>query len=214
MQRLQDSFIRGPAAGTVLFAAILFTSATFVAAQETNASNAITIPVKLSQRLASDNIKAGDRFAFVTTQAVTVGDVTIPSGTPGHGTVTVARKASWDRGGEIQLQVQSVDLPDGRTIPVTAAHGPRAEGHSVVSDAVKTAENAKPDAAIPAALVPLELPVRGIIMLGSALHVLKGHNVVFDSGTPFSVVATAGPGAPPSQPPMQATPQPSASEAP
>jgi hypothetical protein len=150
------------------------------------------VPVKLDQQLSSSSVKDGDRFTFTTTKTVRIGEIDVPSGTEGHGVVAKSRAAKWDKGGDLELEVVSLDLADGRTIPVSAARGPRAESHSMIADAVKTAESdLKPNESVPAMLVPLDLPVKGIVLLGSALHILKGHNVTFPAGATFAVTPTA-----------------------
>ena len=182
---------RHAASAAAVAAVLLTTYLPYASAQDASGATGVTIPVKLTQRLSSDSVKEGDRFTFVTTQAARVGDVSVPAGTTGHGVVSQARKATLDRGGELSLQLQSIDLPGGTSIPVTAPRGPQAEKRNVVAEAAKAATSvATPSSALTTALVPLSVPVRGIIMLGSALHMLKGHNVIFDAGTTFSVVAT------------------------
>jgi hypothetical protein len=188
---IQRRRVRAALAAATLFVAWFAIPAS---AQEPAQTSAVSIPVKLVQRLSSHDAKAGDQFTFATTQSVRVGDVSIPPGTNGHGVVASARAARGDRGGDLALQVQSLDLPGGGTLPVTAAPkgGPKSEKQSTVKEAAQAAASeAKSTATVPPVLVPLEAPIHGIVLLGSALHMLKGHDVVFDAGTPFTVVATA-----------------------
>ena len=177
------------------------------AAAEESASQAVSIPVKLTEGLSSDHAKEGQRFEFVTTRDATVGSVTVPAGTPGHGKVASASPAHLNHAGNLTLEVQSLDLPSGQTIAVTApphSASPPSKGQEIATAAAHDAGKLASTALSTTVLAPLAVPVQGIVLLGSALHILKGKNVSFPSGTTFSVTARASepsPAPPEGQPP-------------
>jgi hypothetical protein len=170
---------------TVALALALVFGAGGAALGQTTGPDAVTIPVKLTERVSSANAKAGQRFAFATTREVTIGDADVPAGTPGHGIVSEAKAARWDRAGKLSLEVQTIDLSDGRTIAVAAARAPSAEKRGAPKMPSLGSE-----------IVALPLPVHGIVLLGSAVELLRGRDVIFEPGTTFFVVPAVPSSAP------------------
>lgn len=149
--------------------------------QPSPAPSSVTIPVRLTERVSSSDAKAGQRFTFATIHEATLGDVQVPAGTHGHGVVAEAKAARWDQAGTLTLEVQSLDLPDGRSLPVNV---PADSSPAPKRDAPKIPS-------LSTGLVPLPVVLHGIVLLGSAAQLLHGRNVTFESGTTFSIVASA-----------------------
>jgi hypothetical protein len=71
------------------------------------------IKVKLSQTIGSDRNQSGDPFT------ATVTDGTFPAGTIVRGAVVGVKQGATDRPGKLGLDFRSLELPDGRRIPIS-----------------------------------------------------------------------------------------------
>jgi hypothetical protein len=71
------------------------------------------IKVKLAQTIGSDRSQTGDPFT------ATVNDGTFPAGTVVRGTIIGVKPAATDRPGKIGLDFRTLELPDGRRIPIS-----------------------------------------------------------------------------------------------
>jgi hypothetical protein len=78
----------------------------------------LPVAVAMSQTLSSADARPGQTFYFQTTADVVLGDVSIPKGTRGHGVVMTAVPGTKDAKGQLSIAATSLDLADGRTIPV------------------------------------------------------------------------------------------------
>lgn len=127
------------------------------------------IPVALTKQISSSTAHVGDSFTFATTKAVTLGTLTLPKGTPGHGRLADVRPAQGKTNGELALQVDSLDLPGGNTVwvnidPSKPPHGHYADKHNRA--------------------VFLPLP----ILIGGSVTTTTTGNMILEQGTPFTVV--------------------------
>jgi hypothetical protein len=136
----------------------------------------VLIEAKLDERISSHDAKVGQTFVFETTSEAHVGDITVPVGTLGHGRVEVAEATVGSRPGKLTLALVSIDLPDGRDIPVGFAPGSAVGG---VGKHVK------------GAIIPIPLPI-GVVFVGGGS---KPSDVVFPQGTLFT--AQTGPASTP-----------------
>jgi hypothetical protein len=130
------------------------------------------VPVALTQKLNSQTAHAGDSFTFATTKAVTLGTLSLPKGTPGHGRLAAVRAASGKKNGELTLQADSLDLPDGDTVWVNIDASKPPRGH--LSD-----KKTRP--------IILPLPIG----LGAGYTTGSSGDMVLDSGTAFRVLTIA-----------------------
>ncbi len=132
----------------------------------------VRIPVKLDQRLSSQDAASGDAFAFETTATVSVGTLTVATGTRGNGVVEYAVVRHGARSGQLYLSVRGIDLGGGRIIPVALPADSRlaqtSEEHST--------------GAVP-------IPVYGKVIVAGG-DVSSG-NVVLEKGTQFDVVTVS-----------------------
>ncbi len=149
----------------------------------------VEIPIRLTERLSSQDSRTGQQFGFETTRPVTVGDIPIPAGTKGHGIVRAAQSALGPHAGKLLIEAQSIDLPDGRSIPVAFSGivAPSSDDHA---------------------------PTLGVgresISFGGESQ--ASPNVTYDRGTSFTVVpVTVASPAPASPSPAAAAPKPAAS---
>jgi hypothetical protein len=69
--------------------------------------------VKLGETIGSDHNQTGDPFTAA------VHDSSLPSGTLVRGVIIGARKASGNQPGKIGLDFRTLELPDGRRIPIS-----------------------------------------------------------------------------------------------
>ncbi len=129
------------------------------------ASPGIEIPVRLTERLSSQDAQSGQRFGVETTRAAQIGSVAIPLGTKGHGVVESALSARGQKPGKLVLAMESLDLPDGRAIPV----------YFSLSNLPKSDDAKGP---------PVSLGNGHVTIGGYATY---GTNVVYEKGTAFSV---------------------------
>jgi hypothetical protein len=79
----------------------------------------IRIPAKFDERISSQEATTGQSFRFETTMPTEIGDLTIPSGTPGRGSVEFAAARRGEHGGRLEIAVDRLDLRDGRSVAVT-----------------------------------------------------------------------------------------------
>jgi hypothetical protein len=152
---------------------------------------AAPVPVALTQKLNSETAHVGDPFTFATTKAVTLGTLSLPKGTPGHGRLAAVRAAAGKKNGQLSLQADSLDLPDGDTIWVNV-------------DPTKPLRGRLSDKRTRPILLPLP------IGLGAGYTTGASGNMILDAGTAFTVVTIA----PRSSPAPLLTPAPSAAPAP
>lgn len=125
------------------------------------------IAVRLTERLSSQEARAGDSFGFETTSSVAVEGHFVSTGAHGRGVVLAARSARGEHPGELRLAVRTLDLPDGRTLAVGLEPG----------QLVRVLDERGLHVSIPVASTT--------IALGRARSI----NVVFERGTPFFVIA-------------------------
>jgi hypothetical protein len=127
------------------------------------------IPVALTQKLSSSTAHVGDSFTFATTKAITLGTLTLPKGTPGHGRLADVRPAQGKSNGVLALQVDSLDLPDGNTVWVNIDPSKPPRGHYA-------------DKRNRAVFLPLP------ILIGGSVTTATAGNMILEPGTPFTVV--------------------------
>ncbi len=122
--------------------------------------------MKLGDRLSSQEAKAGDTFGFETTSSAAVDGVFLSAGTHGHGFVLAARAARGPLPGVLRLAARTLELPDGSTLPIALEPGS-------LERTLTTPHGVR-------------VPVGG-----AQVYVGPDHstNVVFERGTPFTVVA-------------------------
>jgi hypothetical protein len=125
----------------------------------------IKVPVVLVGTYTSETAHVGDTFSFKTTKEEKLGDAVVPAGTPGHGRLAVVQKAEGKQHGNLSLQADSIDLPDGRTIWV-----------NIDTDKPPTGRLSKRHT------TPVVLP-----FVGAVVQTTSG-DLVLDSGIPFGVV--------------------------
>ncbi|MBC5801100.1 MAG: hypothetical protein GIX03_06285 [Candidatus Eremiobacteraeota bacterium] len=143
----------------------------------------VRIPVRLSERLSSQDAKAGQHFGFETTNEVTVAGTDVPSGTRGDGVIVLAQSGLGRNPGKLELAATALHLRDGRTLPVGLA--PSEAGTKNAYDAPRPGRFALPT-------------VVGTVVFGG---VVRDTNVVYEKGTAFTVIAPPPPTAPPAPPP-------------
>src|SRR5579862_8503725 len=79
-----------------------------------------TVRVRILADIDSRSAREGQQFTVASIDDVYVGDqVVLPKYSIGRGTVIVARKARifWRRG-RLQVEINSIEAPDGSTVPV------------------------------------------------------------------------------------------------
>ncbi len=131
----------------------------------------VRIPVEVTEQITSQSAHVGDTFLFKTTKDEKLGDVVVPSGSPGHGRIAVVTPAQDRQNGTMALQADSIDLPGGRTIWVNVDNSKAMRGH--LSDRHTHYK-----------VVPLPI---GIVPISKT--VVNG-NMVVEPGTPFLVLTT------------------------
>ncbi len=89
------------------------------------------VKMRLAENLSSEKNKTGDQVAFEVTEEVDVmGVAVIPKGTQALATVTNAQpKKSMGRGGKLDVNVDSVRLPDGEKVQLRAVENNKGGGH-------------------------------------------------------------------------------------
>jgi hypothetical protein len=134
----------------------------------------VLIPAVLIGAISAATVHPGDSFRFRTTQAVTVGSVTVPAGTPGTGVIAAAQPGGHGvKTSTLDLEPRSLQLADGTTIAVEAAPASKA-----------TLDQTRHASGVP---VPIFLP--GVFLLGGLGH--QARTVTLADGTPFTVEAQA-----------------------
>ena len=132
----------------------------------------VLIPAVLIGAISAASVHPGDTFRFKTTQAVTVGAVTVPAGTPGTGVVAAAQPGG--RGvktSTLDLEPRTLALADGTTIAVAAAPQSKA-----TLDQTRHASG-----------VPVPFFLGGLFLIGGVGH--QARTVTLADGTPFTVEA-------------------------
>jgi len=145
------------------------------------------VPCALSETLTSQTAHVGDPFTFVTTKVVTLGTLTVPQGTPGHGRLAVVQAATGKQNGRIALETDSLDLPDGDTIWVNIDPSKPPKGR--LAD-----KHTKP--------IFLPLPIG----FGGGYRTTSSGNIILDKGATFTVTTIPPRSAP--APLLTATPAP------
>jgi len=135
---------------------------------------ATRIEVRLTERISSQDAKAGDIFHFDTVSSVLIAGRFLPAETHGHGVVLGARSGRGTRPGTLDLAARSLDPPDGEPVEVGLEPGqlPSTLDHNVATITAPAASG------------------------GIALGVSRATNVVYEKGTHFFVAAP-----PPQSPP-------------
>jgi hypothetical protein len=126
------------------------------------------IAVKLTTRLSSQDAVAGDSFGFDTTSSVQLEGQFLPAGSHGHGVVVAARPAHGPQPGMLTLEARSLDVPGAKPVAVGLAPGQLA---------IVMAGDRRSFPVAAAGAAP--------ILLGGS----RVTNVVYEKGTPFTVVA-------------------------
>jgi hypothetical protein len=96
----------------------------------------VEIPVELVTQINSATFNVGDSFAFKTAAETKLSDskspdgvIDVPKGTPGHGRIANVVRADNKHNGDVTLQVDSIDMPDGTPIWVNIDPKSRVQGH-------------------------------------------------------------------------------------
>ncbi|GAC1444585.1 MAG: hypothetical protein NVS3B17_14190 [Vulcanimicrobiaceae bacterium] len=132
----------------------------------------VRISAALARPLSTLATSVGDTFAFTTTKDATLGGVSVPAGTPGHGRVAVATRARDRVPAAMALQADSIDLPDGRVVSVNIDTARPIRGHlATTSTRVR--------------IIPI------IIGVVPVLRTSRSGDLVIDAGTRFDVVTVA-----------------------
>jgi len=174
--------ISGRAAAAVVAALLFAVPASRAAAVDESVLTRVPgvhIPVRLTERLSSQEARAGQHFGFEATQDVTVGAVHVPSGTPGDGVVVLAQSGRGRNPGKLELAATVLHLRDGSTVAVGLA--PSEAGAKNAYDAPRPGRFALPT-------------VVGTVVFGG---VVRDNNVVYEKGTAFTVIAPPPPTAQP-----------------
>ncbi len=143
----------------------------------------VRIPVRLSERLTSQEATPGQHFGFETTIEAIVNGVDIPSGSPGDGIVVVAQSGRGRNPGK--LQVAAIDVRPHGGKPIAVGLAPNQARTKDASDA-------------PHARTLTVPTVVGTLVFGD---ITRDTNVVYEEGMRFIVIAP---------PPPTVLPQPSA----
>jgi hypothetical protein len=92
----------------------------------------VHIPVKMDERISSQEAITGQPFHFEVTDDTDVGSIKVRSGTPGIGTVELAESHRGVRGGRLEVTVDHLQLRDGRAISVVLPPDPDTPGDTGV----------------------------------------------------------------------------------
>jgi hypothetical protein len=149
-----------------------FTVAAAAAAEIVAVPPGIPVPARLTERISSQDAQTGQVFHFETAARVRVGAIDVPERTPGQGVVTQAESARGAKPGKLSLRVVSIDLADGRAIPV----GP--------------APDASPPPAAKRHLIVVPVPIGGLLLFGVGG---QSTNVVLERGTALQIVTASPP---------------------
>jgi hypothetical protein len=143
----------------------------------------VVVPVRLTERISSQDAAAGQSFGFETTAQVTIDGVRIPAKTPGTGVVVYVRSGRGPEPGKLRLAAGPLRLSDGATVAVGFEESEA--GTVSAGDTGHVAGVAFPSAA-------------GTIVVGG---ITRGNNVVYEKGTRFTLIAP-----PPATPPPEPVP--------
>jgi hypothetical protein len=171
----------------VVFGGVAALVARGAAATSLTVPPSLPVPVELTKTLSSQTAHVGDPFTFTTTKAVMLGSLAVPKGTPGHGRLAVVRVAVGKQPGQLGLQADSLDLPDGDTIWVNIDTSKPPKGH--LAD-----KHTK----------PMFIPTP--IGFGGGYQTSATGNMILDAGTTFAVLTITPRAAP--APLLTATPTP------
>lgn len=82
------------------------------------------IPIRTVRYMRAADYRVGDRVNFIVGRDVVEdGKIVIPFGTPVYGTVYEAKRSSWwGTKGRFGIRVNSIALPDGRTVPLNESN--------------------------------------------------------------------------------------------
>jgi hypothetical protein len=134
------------------------------------------IPVHLTERISSQDARAGDTFGFDTSSSAEVDGQFLPANTHGHGVVLKAQAAKGPKPGVLVLQAQTLDVPGEKqlTVGLDAGQLDRSIDGDVRTYPPETRNGT-------AGNVPFNIG-------GS-----RGTNIVYEKGTAFVVVWPAPP---------------------
>jgi len=138
------------------------------------ADNVVRIPVRLAERISSQDARSGDTFDFDTTSSVEIQGEFLPAQSHGHGVVVRARSAKGPVPGILVLEARTLDLPDGKPLAVGLAEG--SLDRSISRDVRSYPGN-------PGSVEHVPFDIGGS----------KGTNIVYEKGTAFTVVAPPPP---------------------
>jgi hypothetical protein len=131
----------------------------------------VVVPVRLTERISSQDATAGQTFGYETTAAVTVDGIRIPAKTPGTGVVAFASSGRGPVPGRLRLAAVALHLANGSAIAVGFE-----ESEAGTVSAADSAHAA--GVAVPSAI--------GTIVVGG---IVRGNNVVYEKGTRFTLLA-------------------------
>ncbi|MDQ2858277.1 MAG: hypothetical protein M3R53_06455 [Candidatus Eremiobacteraeota bacterium] len=163
---------RGALALAVIAALGVVGDRSALAIEGTYEATTTRIPVKLTERLSSQDLKVGDTFGFDTTSSALVDGVFLPARTHGHGVVLAVRSGHGPQPGVLKVVARTLDAPGGDAIPVALEAG-------ALDEELKGDYRTAPGGAS-----------IGAVRLGT----LRTTNIVYEKGTPFIVVAPPPPG--------------------
>ncbi len=77
--------------------------------------------LRLSQEVSSKRMREGETFRVALAQDVMIGNyVVLPRGTPGTGYISYRTgKGAFGKSAKMEVTMRSLDLPNGRTVPLT-----------------------------------------------------------------------------------------------
>ena len=129
----------------------------------------VKIAVVLTQQIDSGSARVGETFGFKTQQDLKLGDLDLPAGTPGTGRLAIVQPAAGKMNGNLALQADSIELPDGRSISVNIDPTVRPQGHLTKHRTI-----------------PLVIPIPGAFIPGAIQR--NAGDIVLDPGAKFQVV--------------------------
>jgi hypothetical protein len=102
------------------------------------AGGSVTLPsntellLRLSEEVNSKRVKVGHVFRVALAQDVMMGNyVILPKGTPGTGYVSYRTgKGAFGKSGKMEVTMKSLDLPNGRSIPLTGMTRQEGQGNT------------------------------------------------------------------------------------
>lgn len=130
------------------------------------------IPVHLTERLSSQDAKTGDTFGFDTSSSAEVEGEFLPAGSHGRGVVVFAKAARGPQPGVLTLAVRTLDLPDGKKLDVGLDPGQL--DRRITGDV-------------------RHYPGGSVSGVPFAIGGSPETNIVYEKGTPFTIVAPPPP---------------------